>query len=164
VPQTPDQGLRPNSFFIDFYRSDTRDLNMLHAHEHTAQVRADERERRETSFRKAELPLLFCSPTMELGVDIAELNVVNMRNVPPTPANYAQRSGRAGRSGQPAFVFTYCTASSPHDHYFFRHPERMVAGEVSPPRLDLANEDLLRAHVHAIWLAESGLRLGSIAR
>ena len=161
VPQTPDQGLRPNSFFIDFYRSDTRDLNMLHAHEHTAQVRADERERRETSFRKAELPLLFCSPTMELGVDIAELNVVNMRNVPPTPANYAQRSGRAGRSGQPAFVFTYCTASSPHDHYFFRHPERMVAGEVSPPRLDLANEDLLRAHVHAIWLAESGLRLGS---
>jgi len=37
-------------------------------------------------------------------VDIAELNVVNMRNVPPTPANYAQRSGRAGRSGQPALV------------------------------------------------------------
>ncbi len=35
---------------------------------------------------------------MELGVDIAQLNVVNMRNVPPTPANYAQRSGRAGRS------------------------------------------------------------------
>ena len=27
---------------------------------------------------------------MELGVDIAELNVVNLRNVPPTPANYAQ--------------------------------------------------------------------------
>ena len=32
----------------------------------------------------------------------------------------------------------------------------MVAGAVAPPRLDLANEDLVRAHVHAIWLAETG--------
>jgi very-short-patch-repair endonuclease len=37
----------------------------------------------------------------------------------------------------------------------------MVAGSVSPPRLDLANEDLVRAHVHAIWLAEASLSLGS---
>ena len=65
---------------------------------------------------------------MELGVDIAQLNVVNMRNVPPTPANYAQRSGRAGRSGQPALVFTYCTTGSPHDQYFFKRPQQMVAG------------------------------------
>ncbi|PJF20957.1 MAG: hypothetical protein CUN56_13535, partial [Phototrophicales bacterium] len=96
---------------------------------------------------------------MELGVDIAELNVVNMRNVPPTPANYAQRSGRAGRSGQPALVFTYCSSGSPHDQYFFKRPERMVAGAVSPPRLDVTNKDLLRAHIHAIWLAETGVDL-----
>jgi len=32
----------------------------------------------------------------------------------------------------------------------------MVAGAVAPPRLDLANEDLVRAHIHAIWLAETG--------
>src|SRR5438093_7477977 len=93
---------------------------------------------------------------MELGVDIAELNAVNLRNVPPTPANYAQRSGRAGRSGQPALVFSYCSTYSSHDQYFFRRPNRMVAGAVTPPRLDLANEDLIRAHVQAIWLAETG--------
>ena len=76
-----------------------------------------------SSSATAKLPVLFCSPTMELGVDIAELNVVGMRNVPPTPANYAQRSGRAGRSGQPALVFTYCATGSAHDQYFFRRPD-----------------------------------------
>ena len=98
---------------------------------------------------------------MELGVDIAQLNAVNMRNVPPTPANYAQRSGRAGRSGQPALVFTYCTTGCSHDQYFFKRPQQMVAGAVAPPRLDLANEDLVRAHVYAVWLAETGQYLGS---
>ncbi|MBX6370608.1 MAG: DUF1998 domain-containing protein, partial [Rhodospirillales bacterium] len=37
----------------------------------------------------------------------------------------------------------------------------MVSGQVRPPRLDLTNEDLVRAHVHAIWLAASGVWLGS---
>lgn len=159
MPNESQAGGRPNAFFVEFYRSVAQSLVGLKAHEHTAQVPYDEREKREQQFRAGGLPILYCSPTMELGVDIAELNVVNLRNVPPTPANYAQRSGRAGRSGQPALVFTYCSGRSPHDQYFFRRPERMVAGAVTPPRLDLSNEDLLRAHIHAIWLAETGIDL-----
>ena len=150
---------RTNPFFVNHYQAIALDLKGVEAREHTAQVPSDERERREEAFRKADLPVLYCSPTMELGVDIAQLNVVNMRNVPPTPANYAQRSGRAGRSGQPALVFAYCTTGSPHDQYFFKRPSHMVAGSVRPPRLDLANEDLIRAHVHAVWLAETGQTL-----
>lgn len=159
IPRQPKEGMRTNPFFSRFYKGNIEELKNLEAREHTAQVRSQTREHREERFRKGELPILFCSPTMELGVDIAQLNVVNMRNIPPTPANYAQRSGRAGRSGQPAFVYSYCSATSPHDQYFFKRPENMVAGSVTTPALDLANEDLLRAHVHAVWLGVSNLDL-----
>ena len=151
-----------NPFFVEFYR-DSRQPTARPAKPRAHRPGAVTR--RAWSARSASARpscrILYCSPTMELGVDIAELNAVNMRNVPPTPANYAQRSGRAGRSGQPALVFTYCTTGSPHDQYYFKRPELMVAGAVTPPRLDLANEDLVRAHVHAIWLAETGLALGN---
>ena len=150
-----------NTFFVEFYRTVARGLLGLQAREHTAQVPYADRVEREDEFREGALPILYCSPTMELGIDISQLNVVNMRNVPPTPANYAQRSGRAGRSGQPALVFTYCSAGSPHDQYFFKRPHLMVTGEVTPPRIDLANEDLIRSHVHSIWLAETGQDLRS---
>ena len=160
VPSPPAEGGHTNEFFVGFYKNTARGIAGIEAREHTAQVAYDDREEREERFREGRLPVLFCSPTMELGVDIAELNVVNMRNIPPNPANYAQRSGRAGRSGQPALVYSYCTVGSPHDQYFFKRPELMVAGAVTPPRLDLANEDLVRAHVHAVWLAETGLSLG----
>lgn len=176
-----------NVFFRNLYRNISRllaepahQLFDFEAREHTAQVEQEDRMEREARFRFTEkdrsewmkthgtelnwLPVLFCSPTMELGVDISSLNTVYMRNVPPTPANYAQRSGRAGRAGQPALVITYCAAQSPHDQYYFRDPVRMVHGQVNPPTLDLANRELVQSHMQAIWLAETGKKLGNSIR
>src|SRR5262249_15242832 len=88
-----------NAFFQRFYREAAESLSVFEAREHTAQVvKPGERERRERRFRWEDsdarkevelgrrLPFLVCSPTMELGVDIADLDLVHMRNVPPTPA------------------------------------------------------------------------------
>ncbi|VVJ19635.1 Helicase [Amycolatopsis camponoti] len=150
---------RVNPYFRRFYAETATGLAGLEAREHTAQVSPENRQDRERRFSDAELPVLYCSPTMELGVDIKSLNVVGMRNVPPTPANYAQRSGRAGRSGQPAVVLTYCATGNAHDNYYFGHSQDMVAGAVAPPRLELSNQDLVRAHAHAIWLVVIDLDL-----
>lgn len=189
VPGDPaEDARRSNRFFVNLYETLAQALAEggdglfgMEGREHTAQVDQDRRMWREWRFRwgaeeqkqladKKEtlrqegeptvfLPVLFCSPTMELGVDISALNAVYLRNVPPTPANYAQRSGRAGRSGQAALVVTYCAAQSPHDQHYFEQPEEMVSGIVKPPALDLANRDLVQAHLHAVWLAESGQEL-----
>ncbi len=149
-----------NRYFREFYMRSAELLHEIEGREHTAQISYQNREERERRFRSGELKCLFCSPTMELGIDIADLQLVHMRNVPPTPANYAQRSGRAGRKGDPALVLTYCHAGSGHDQYFFLHRREMVSGAVRPPRIDLTSEDLARSHLHSIWLAEVGLSLG----
>ncbi|MCW1919231.1 DEAD/DEAH box helicase [Rhodobacter sp. KR11] len=136
------------------FRRETADLAYLKDPKNLAELAPD---REAESF----LPALFCSPTMELGVDISALNAVYLRNVPPTPANYAQRAGRAGRSGQAALVVTYCAAQSPHDQYFFNDRQAMVAGSVRAPALDITNEQLITSHLHAVWMAEAGLVLAA---
>lgn len=173
-----DEASRVNAFFRQLYLSVAKLLQQpghplfdFEAQEHTAQVEPARRQLLEQRFRYTDkdrkdwaenlaheaplerLPVMFCSPTMELGVDISALNTVYLRNVPPTPANYAQRSGRAGRSGQQALVITYCAALSPHDQWFFHHASDMVHGVVKPPTLDLANRDLIESHLHAVWMA-----------
>ena len=177
-----------NTFYVGVYSTISEMLDNggqtlfgFEGREHTAQVEGDLRELREMRFRfgdddrkslaEAEealksfkedsrfLPTLFCSPTMELGVDISAMNVVYLRNAPPTAANYAQRSGRAGRSGQAALILTYCAAQSPHDQYFFDRKTDLVDGVVVPPSIDLKNRDLVESHLNAEWLASLGMEL-----
>ena len=150
-----------NPYFTNLYRSQGRHLRGMAAAEHTGQIAAEVRSEREERFRKGDLPALFCSPTMELGVDISDLHTVHLRNAPPTPANYAQRSGRAGRGGRPALIVAFAAQGNAHDQYFFGRRGEMIAGAVAPARIDLENEELVRAHLHSTWLAESGLSLGS---
>ncbi|MEI6387770.1 MAG: DEAD/DEAH box helicase [Spirochaetota bacterium] len=156
-PNLRGQVRKANAYFRTIYRTSMYE-GRIKSREHTGQIDKDVRRAREDAFRSGKLAALFCSPTMELGIDISDLSVVHMRNVPPNPANYAQRSGRAGRSGQPALIFTSCSRQSAHYTHYFDDRNGMVSGSVTAPRIDLLNEDLLRSHFNALYLSIAGIQ------
>jgi len=108
-------------------------FEMVRPREHSAQIPGDERERIERDFKGTgnRVNTLVCTPTLELGVDIGDLDAILMRNVPPLPSNYWQRAGRAGRRQRMAVNVTYARTAS-HDRAYFADPMRMLAGLIEP--------------------------------
>ncbi|NMB44838.1 MAG: DEAD/DEAH box helicase [Firmicutes bacterium] len=126
----------------------------MRAQEHTAQLTPIAAARSQMDFQEGRINILSCSTTFELGVDLGDLEVVLMKNVPPSPANYVQRAGRAGRrSSTAAMVVTYAQ-DRPHDSFHYRHPDRMIKGHIKPPHFDLSNEKIVLRHVYAVALAD----------
>lgn len=132
----------------------------LVAREHTAQLGEKSTRDYQDSFANESstdpnrINVLSCSTTFEMGVDLGNLSAVFMRNIPPEVANYRQRAGRAGRrSGQEAMIITFARSRS-HDAYYFAAPERMIAGDVRPPALNMANTELRRRHINAFFMAD----------
>jgi hypothetical protein len=125
----------------------------LRAEEHTAQLKNDEASKIQSEFIEGEVNLLSCSTTFELGVDVGDLQAVLLRNVPPSTANYVQRAGRAGRrTDAAAFALTFAQRRS-HDLTHYSEPERLVGGDVDPPRVEIANDKIVRRHMQAVLLA-----------
>ena len=128
--------------------------SMLRPEEHTAMVPNEERERLENLFKGTSdaVNCLVCTPTLELGIDIGQLDSVLMRNVPPLPANYWQRAGRAGRRHRMAVDVTYCRPVS-HDRAYFDEPTKLLGGRIDPPAFNLRNDVMVAKHVHATVIA-----------
>ena len=121
----------------------------LTAEEHTAQLQPEELSERENRFRAGEINLLSSSTTLELGVDIGELQVVALRNFPPFVSNYQQRAGRAGRRADGLAVTVMYGQRRPHDRYFFEQPRHLIAGANKVPSLDISNYAISKRHAQA---------------
>jgi len=138
---------------FDVYQYTQMAFVPLKSWEHSAQIPPEKRIEVEQEFKKKEgkYNCIVCTPTLELGVDIGQLEMVLMRNAPPSTSNYEQRSGRAGRRHRIATVFTYCRGNH-HDQYFFEEPEEMIKGLVKVPAFSLQNEPLIKKHIHSTVL------------
>lgn len=89
------------------------------AAEHSAQQSRELLAAYTQDFKETKINVLHCSTTMEMGVDIGDIDIVLMDTVPPTAANYLQRVGRAGRMGQTKSVaFSLCNNTPVGQHAF----------------------------------------------
>jgi len=123
------------------------------AEEHTAQLQSEKARERQEDFKDGKINLLSSSTTFEVGVDLGDLEVVFLRNVPPEPFNYTQRAGRAGRRNVPGLALTYCRRN-PHDLYYYDDPkERILEGAIHTPQLSLRNEKIISRHIVATALS-----------
>lgn len=125
------------------------------AREHTGILEADERLRIESGFIKGETRwapnLISATPTLEMGIDIGDLSTLLLSSVPPEEANYVQRMGRSGRRDGNALNLVLANAR-PHDLQFWEDPTPMLAGQVRPPGVFLAAEEVLLRQVTAFTL------------
>ena len=123
------------------------------AKEHSAAIGGQARESIEEEFRTGRVNLLSCTTTLELGVDLGDLEATVCRNVPPGIVNYQQRTGRAGRRAQAAPVALTVARNGNYDQANFREFTSYLGSRAAIPHIALENADFFRRHQMSVILA-----------
>lgn len=125
----------------------------IRAREHTAALSTELRQEIEQGFSERKINLLSCTTTMEMGVDLGELEAVICLNIPPGISNYQQRTGRAGRRAQAAPFCVTIAKNSQYDQAVFRDFHNYLAQSPPVPRVHLENGKLFQRHQNSILLS-----------
>lgn len=126
--------------------------------EHTAQVDKMVSRQVQEDFKDHCLNILACSTTMEMGVDLGDLELVMMTSVPPMPSNYKQRAGRSGRRGQVrSACVTLCGSDAVGIRTLLNPMENVILRAVSTPTVDLNSAQVIQRHVNSFLIREFGV-------
>lgn len=144
-------GLRGRNHYLASYEETSH--APVRAREHTASLSTDLREDIERRFADRKINLLSCTTTMEMGVDLGDLEAVVNLNVPPSIANYQQRTGRAGRRAQAAPFCVTVARNTNFDQAAVRHFPEYLASTPGTPFIHLDNEELFKRHQFSVLLS-----------
>jgi len=126
--------------------------------EHTAQVDKMISRQVQDDFKDHRLNILACSTTMEMGVDLGDLELVMMTSVPPMPSNYKQRAGRSGRRGQVrSACVTLCGSDAVGIRTLLNPMENVIMRSVNSPTVDLNSAQVIQRHINSFLIREFGV-------
>ncbi|PIW34942.1 MAG: helicase, partial [Nitrosopumilales archaeon CG15_BIG_FIL_POST_REV_8_21_14_020_33_23] len=87
---------------------------------HRAGLMANYRRSVEQEFKSDKLPAISCTPTLELGIDVGNVDCVISSTIPVN--RLIQRIGRAARKGQRGYAFL-ALGNDPISQYYKNHPD-----------------------------------------
>lgn len=126
--------------------------------EHTAQVDKMIARQLQTQFKDHSINILACSTTMEMGVDLGNLEVVMLTSVPPLPANYKQRAGRSGRNNKVKSVcITLCGSDAIGLRTLLNPVETIIKRPVDVPTVDLDSQQVVMRHINSYLIRQFGV-------
>ncbi len=111
---------------------------------HKAGLLREERERIERGFRENRINLIVSTPTLELGIDIGDVDVVISEMV--SYPQFIQRAGRAGRKGQESLAILILRDEDSISNYYKRNPERYFE-DLAYCYVERDNELIKRFHI-----------------
>lgn len=143
----------------------TNRLNVIYSYpeifvqaEHTAQVDKIVSKHSQELFKNQKINILACSTTMEMGVDLGNLELVLMTSIPPHPSNYKQRAGRSGRNDDTrSACITLCNSDSIGLRTLENPMQQLIKRQMAVPFVDLQSPQVIQRHVNAFLFRASGV-------
>ncbi len=130
---------------------------------HRAGLPVEHRRRVERELAEGSLKAVVATSTLELGIDIGDLDAVVMASLPKSFNSYVQRAGRAGRRGRPGLVVTLL-GDDPIEAYYASRPEEFFSREPDPGYIEPNNPEVAKLHLVALALQRGVLRRGSLPK
>lgn len=134
------------------------DSPLLIQAEHTAQVEKGVAKKLQNDFKDHLVNIMACSTTMEMGVDLGDLELVMLGSVPPMPANYKQRAGRSGRNMKvKSACVTLCGSDAIGLRTLGSPLETIIQRAVNMPTVDLKSPQIIQRHINSFLVRSFGV-------